>query len=284
VAKGEVHERAKQFEEARAAYRRALTLTPNSPVPPASLARLELAAGNTEAALQAARRAQQSADTRVAGYRIEADVLARTGRHADAARVLERAQQAQPTADGVVALYQARLRANGAAPERVLADWIAANPRDVGVRAVYAEHFQRAGDRQRAVQEYEAAAKVEPNAAVLLNNLAWLYQELGDDRALATARRAHELAPRNAAIADTLGWILVNQGQLDEGIKFLREAADGAPGSVDIQYHLAQALSRKGDKAAAKAVVDRVLQASTGPGATTPEWRSRFEELGRSLR
>ncbi|MCZ8133137.1 MAG: PEP-CTERM system TPR-repeat protein PrsT [Steroidobacteraceae bacterium] len=279
LAKGEVHERSQQLEDARAAYRRALTLAPRSPLPPAALARLELGAKNPDAALDAARRAQQNPETRAAGFRIEAEVLAQLQRFPEAARALEQMQQAQPTAEGAVALYQARVRANAGAPERTLADWIQSNPRDLAVRAAYAEHFQRAGNRARAIQEYEAALKIERNAAVLLNNLAWLYNEVGDKRAVATARRAHELAPRNPAITDTLGWALVNAGQLDEGIRFLREAAAAAPGSVDIQYHLAQALSRKGDKAAAQEVVSRALQAQV-----TPEWRTRFEELGRTLR
>jgi putative PEP-CTERM system TPR-repeat lipoprotein len=276
LGKGEIHERLEQREEARAAYRRALALAPQSPLPPAALARVELAAGNADAALAAARAAQKQPENKVAGLQLEGGVLSQLGRHAEAARAFEQAQAAQPTTQGVVAVYAARLRAGATAPEQVLQDWIRSRPNDMAVRAALAEHWQLQKRNDRAVQEYEAALKLDPNNALFLNNLAWLYSEAKDPRALATAKRAYEIAPRNPAIMDTLGWILFNGNEQQEGLRLLREAAAGAAGSVDIQYHFATALSRSGNAAEARKIAERMLAQNL-----TPEWREKFGALTR---
>jgi putative PEP-CTERM system TPR-repeat lipoprotein len=278
LAKGEVHEQIGQREEARAAYRRALSVAPQSTAPAAALARLELAAGNATAALDAARRAQQSPETRLEGLALEGDVLMQLQRPAEAAKVYEQLQAARPNTQTALRLYSARRAAGAAAPEQVLADWLRANPADVAVRLVLAEHWQGAAQPARAIAEYEALLERQPGNAVALNNLAWLYSLAGDARALATARKAYELAPRVPAIADTLGWILVNSGQVDEGTTLLRDAAKAAPDAKDIQYHLAAALARQGKGTEAREILERILA-----DAAPFESRARAAELSKSL-
>lgn len=280
LAKGEIHEQLGQRAEARAAYRRAASLAPNSAAPAAALARLEIAAGNAEAALAAARRVQQDPTTRAIGLQLEGDVLMQLRRPADAARAYEALQKSQPSAAAAVALYRARLAAKAAAPEESLRTWLESHPTDRAVRLALAEHWQRAGDRARAIAEYEAAVKAKSDDAIALNNLAWLYHETGDARALATAQRAHQLAPRAAAIADTLGVILVATGRVDEGITVLREAASSAPGFAEVQYHLAEALSRKGSNAEAQQILDGILRDAKAPG----DVRTKAEALAKTLR
>jgi putative PEP-CTERM system TPR-repeat lipoprotein len=278
LAKGEVHERGGQREEARTAFRRALAVAPQSTAPAAALARLELAAGNPDAALEAARRAQQSPETRLEGMALEGDVMMQLKRPADAAKVYEQLQAARPSTQGVVRLYSARRAAGATAPEQALADWLRTNPDDVSVRLVLAEHWQGTGEQARAAGEYEALLERQPNNAIALNNLAWLYSLSNDARALPTARKAYELAPRVPAIADTLGWILVNNGQVDEGTVLLREAAKAAPDAKDIQYHLAAALARQQKGTEARQILERILA-----DAAPFEARARATELSQSL-
>jgi len=61
---------------------------------------------------------------------------------------------------------------------------------------------------------------------------------------LETAKRAYELAPASPPILDTYGWILVEKGQVAEGIKYLEQAAKLSPNAQDIQEHLREAKSR----------------------------------------
>ncbi|MDZ7644748.1 MAG: tetratricopeptide repeat protein [Woeseiaceae bacterium] len=76
-----------------------------------------------------------------------------------------------------------------------------------------------------------------PDNFTALNNLAWLYFTSGDSRAEALARRAYEAAPDNGSVADTLGWILVSNGSLDEGVDLLRRAVELSDGRATIRYH-----------------------------------------------
>ncbi len=94
---------------------------------------------------------------------------------------------------------------------------------------------------------------------VALNNLAWEYFQVGDPRAEETARKAHELAPANAAVADTLGWIQVNTGKLEEGITLLRRAVELSNGRAQVRYHLAAALAQAGDTEEARGILRELL-------------------------
>ena len=59
-------------------------------------------------------------------------------------------------------------------------------------------------------------------------------------------KRKRALRPDNGAITDTLGWLLVQQGQLQRGLELLRKAAVQAPNTPAIRYHLAVALAKVG--------------------------------------
>jgi Flp pilus assembly protein TadD len=64
------------------------------------------------------------------------------------------------------------------------------------------------------------------------------------------------------AIGDTLGWILVQKGDTEQGLRFLREAHQGLQDNPDIRYHLAYALNSSGDADAAR---DMLLELKGGP-------------------
>ena len=90
------------------------------------------------------------------------------------------------------------------------------------------------------------------NNGAVLNNLAWLYfQEKNEKkRALGLAKKAYQLVPDNVAILDTYGWLLLETGSLEQGLRLLHKAAKASKHN-SIHYHLAVALARTGDKDAA---------------------------------
>ena len=71
--------------------------------------------------------------------------------------------------------------------------------------------------RPEAKQVYEATLKLDPNNAVVLNNLAFLLAESGGDLddALTKAQRAKQLLPSLFEISDTLGWIYLKKNLAD---------------------------------------------------------------------
>jgi predicted Zn-dependent protease len=97
----------------------------------------------------------------------------------------------------------------------------------------------------------------------VLNNLAWSYYQIRDPRALPTAEQAHKLKPDNAAVADTLGTILTEQGDTKRGLELLQKATAAAPKVPQIRYHLARGLAKAGEKSRARDELERLLAAHT---------------------
>ncbi len=114
-----------------------------------------------------------------------------------------------------------------------------------------------------------------------LTNLAIVLVALRDRGALAPAERAHALAPQDAAVQDTLGWVLVQQGQLERGLRHLREARLREPGNPEIRYHLAAALARAGRPGEARAELEQALK-SDRPFDGAADARRLLGELPRS--
>ena len=111
-----------------------------------------------------------------------------------------------------------------------------------------------------AVAALNDVLAIRPDDPVALNNLAWVYQQQKNPKAVDYARRAYLVAP-GGQTADTLGWILTQQGNPTLGLLLLRQAAARLPQDPSVLYHLAAALDSTGDDAHAGAVLN-VLVAS----------------------
>ena len=111
-----------------------------------------------------------------------------------------------------------------------------------------------------------------PENPAVLNNLATLYYLEGDSRAVATARRANELAPRSAAVLDTYGWLLVESGAVADGLPLLKQADAGAGlTQPEIRLHYVAALARQGQ-------LDEARRSLAQLRAEKPEFPSQSRE------
>jgi tetratricopeptide (TPR) repeat protein len=115
-----------------------------------------------------------------------------------------------------------------------------------------ADRALRAGDYAQAADQYRAILAITPNDALTLNNLAWASVKLNDPKALEYAEKAYSLAPDSPPVMDTLGWMLVEKGEISRGVGLLRKAVESAPTADDIRLNLAKALIRAGDKGAGR--------------------------------
>jgi Tfp pilus assembly protein PilF len=136
-------------------------------------------------------------------------------------------------------------------------------PDAIAVRLALADVYLHDHKTDASIEQYEKVIKAQPKNAAALNNVAWLYYQKGDARAVKMARKAAALAPDSAEVNDTLGWILVNKGELAEGREQLKHAAKLAPDNPSIGYHLAFALSKSGETAKAQKELAVVLKAKT---------------------
>lgn len=129
--------------------------------------------------------------------------------------------------------------------EEFLQTWIETFPKSNVASLMMAVTAQGKNNVDDALTWYEKAVELNPNLPAAWNNLAWLYYERKDPRALEFAKKAYEMAPNVAPIADTYGWILVEKGELAKGIELLTKAAELAPDSKEIADHLKEAKSRQ---------------------------------------
>ncbi|HEX6623847.1 MAG TPA: tetratricopeptide repeat protein [Pyrinomonadaceae bacterium] len=118
-----------------------------------------------------------------------------------------------------------------------------------------------------AEQFYRRALSVQPDEPISANNLAMLYADHGKgnpDEAMRLAQEVVRRFPDEPGFADTLGWVYYKKGlhaaaveQLDKAVK--AAAARGGDNSL-YRYHLGMALAARGDKARARAELQKCLQ------------------------
>ena len=143
--------------------------------------------------------------------------------------------------------------------EKRLLAWLSTHPQDASIRAALAESLIKRKQYKAATEHYLALNKSNPNNLLVLNNLAWSLFESKDSRALAFAEQALKLKPDSPSVMDTLGWILVQQGQTERGIMLLKQALAKAPDAAEIQFHLASAFAQSGDRPRAQSELERLL-------------------------
>ena len=78
------------------------------------------------------------------------------------------------------------------------------------------------------------------------------------------AARMYAKYPGDPAPADTLGWVLFNQGKLAQALPLLRFAAVGAPRNPTHRYHYGAALLKDGQTEAGRNELAAALQLSGG--------------------
>lgn len=120
----------------------------------------------------------------------------------------------------------------------------------VGVVSELALVLDKSGRKPEAREVYEAALKLDPNNAPVLNNLAFLLAETGGnlDEALSKAQRARELQPDLDSALDTIGWIYLKKDIVDTAVRIFGGLVEKHNDHATYHYHLAVALSRKGDR------------------------------------
>ncbi len=166
---------------------------------------------------------------------------------------------------------------------RFIESWIEENPRHLGSRHLYGQMLMREQDWSKAQSVYEELQAAGVEDVVLLNNLATCYRHLGDPRALPTAQAAYDMAPNDPRVADTYGWILTQEGRVEEGLALLREAFARASTSPQIRYHIGLALAQLGRADEAREEIEAALDANERFSARE-EARSLLERLRESFR
>ena len=239
---------AGDFESARSLLTAGLVASPRNYQLYQDLAMIDLRSTGIEAALATAERLISQDRDFALIKALKGDIFMAANRGQDAVNAYKEAMANGPSSVLATRLAAAQLRTGEPNDSiKTLADWVAKNPTDLAAVEQLAE-TQIGTDRlPDAKVNLESILKAKPHDAVALNNLAWVYQQLGDARAQDLARQAYILSP-GAQTADTLGWILTAAGNADTGVTLLRQASAEAPNDPRVQYHYAVALKETGKK------------------------------------
>jgi predicted Zn-dependent protease len=248
-----------QDEAAVAVIREGLKVRPGNSVLLQAYVTVTYRVSGLDAALALADALRRDPANLPAAQLLKGTVYMAANRPADAAAAFA-AERAVAPFGGLILAEAAALKAAGQAGQMraLLRDWVARQP-DPAVSDALATLEIENSHFDAAVSALQDVLAARPEDVMALNNLAWVYQQLHDPKALALARRAYLLAPANGQIADTLGWILTQQGQPATGALLLRQAAARLPQDPGIQYHLAVALNDAGQRQQASEVLNAIL-------------------------
>lgn len=227
------------------------------------LAFMRLHDNNLADALALAKKLGQQPASRVAGLTLAGDLYMASKSYAKAVQAYQQGLNIRPDGPLVVKSFLA-LSASGAKdPTAILREWLVKHPDDDAMRLLLAGYAMDHAQNASAAAQYAKVLQRHPSNVDALNNLAWIYTEQHNPKALALAGRAYKLAPASAGVSDTYGWALVAANQPKAALPILARAVKAAPGTPAIQYHLAVAQARTGHTADALATLGG-LQKSGG--------------------
>ena len=246
-------------ERAEEVLRESLQSNPDHIPTSVMLASLYARAGDVDRAIRTARTLLQHSPDTIGPKVLLAELLYSNKEYDEASGLYDEALELSDNRDLAVRAYRLRADSGLATPEAPLLSYLSARPADSDVRMILAQDYQARGNNDGAVVAYEKVVATAADNHVALNNLAWIYFTQGNAQAEALARQANELAPDNGSVVDTLGWILLKTGSVDEGVEYLRKAVDLSDGEAEIRYHLAVGLAEAGAIDEARSLLDEIL-------------------------
>jgi len=244
------------------------------------LTEINIHSGDYAKAEQHARGIGERYPARGLGLRLMGDLAIARGQFSPAITAYRAALAKEKTIDTVLRLYRAySLAGDTAKGLTVLEQWLQDNPDDLLALRVLADGRLVSGNLAAARANYERLLQRRPDDVEVLNNLAQVALQQGDKKALEFAERAYRLANGEASVVDTLGWVLVQQGQLDRGVGLLRDARLRDASNPAIRYHYAAALAMTGREAEARSELKEVLKGGAAFGEIE-EARKLQRQLG----
>ena len=260
----QLQEAAGDLVEAKQSLQRVRELDPAHQGTQTSLVRNMLARGEDAAAAELARSLVESHPDRATGYVLLGDIAMWRDDYAQATTYYTKAYIKEQNWSITRRLFLAR-RANGVHDAGLLeSSCQQQDERRRDCLLLLADAYRATGKPSRAIQVYQDLLSDAPNDAGVINNLADAYVGVNNERAEQLARRALALEPDSPVVMDTLGWILVGQGEFEEAVRLLQRAHVRLASNPLVKFHLAVALRQNGENSEADRLFREIIAVAPG--------------------
>lgn len=280
----DIQMRGNDLDNARRTIERGLQAAPGDADLQYQSFKLALLKKQPDEARKIALQLQKDRPGNVLGWVLEGELEAAQQHWGPAATAYRKALDKSPP-PSLVTKYLHVLKLGGRAAEAsaFAAARLKSNPNDLVLMFYLGDLAQQGGDLKQARQYYEEVLRRNSEHLLALNNLATVHLAQKQPGALALARRAALLAPREPAVLDTLAQAQAAEGSLADAVATQRQAVTLAPDNPDLRLSLAGLLLRNGDKAEARQQLPRLAKLGAG-FARQGELNEVLKELGASSR
>jgi putative PEP-CTERM system TPR-repeat lipoprotein len=269
----------KERPAARQSLRRALELKADQLDAQRRLILLDIEDKNFASAAQIARTVQEQRPKEPTGLVLQGDVASAQRNWDAAARSYRSALQLRAAPETATKLH-AVLLASGKAvdADKFAASWFKDHPKDVVFLVYMGELALGRKDYTAAEKYYLAALSLQPESALVLNNLAWVSGQLRKPGAIEYAERANKLAPNQPILMDTLATLLAEKGEYGPAIELQTRALALQPDNSALRLGLAKIYIKSGDKAKARGELESLAKL----GSDQP-WQAEVNALLKTL-
>jgi tetratricopeptide (TPR) repeat protein len=263
VQLGIAQQQLAQWDGAIAAFTAAKALTPGDAEIDAYLVQANLTARRYDRAEALAREALSRDADQPRMVRLRAQALLKSGKAAEANKLLEDGIARQPDSRelvvGLADLYADQKRTDDALRLIEQARKKFGDDEALAMRA--ANVYEGGGRLAEAEKELRKLMSADPLNAEAMNSLSYMLAEhnVRLPEAVDLAQRAVKIEPGNPAYLDTLGWALFKQGKTDEAADPMAKAAAALTGNSVIQDHHGDVLAKRGRSADAITAWERAL-------------------------
>jgi len=268
MAEGRLHESRNDYARASVAFERAATMAPNVADPLVALVRLDLMQKQAE---HARRRLESIVSTNPShpyAYGLLGEVSSILGRRDAAAAHYRQATKINPAWVtpwlNWVSLMQAQRQPDQAI--KIVQEGLVANPSSEELHMLLASLLADRGSIDEAIASYETVLRINPRNLLSANNLATLLADYKQDpphleRAFLLSRDFEKEAP-HPLFLDTVGWVRLKMGHMEDALRLIKEAINKAPDSPVLNYHFGTALYRTGKKHESKLYLGKALKST----------------------
>lgn len=265
MAEGRLYEAQRDYLKATGAFERAANMAPAAADPLVALIRLEL----TQKQIERARRRLEAIVTAHPSHQYAHGLLAEVwtllGRQDVAAEQYREATRLNPAWVTPWLNWASLLQTQQ--PDqaiKILQEGVTANSASEELHMLLASVLAHRGLIDEAITSYEKVLQINPRNILSANNLAALLADHRQDpshleRAFLLSRDFEKEAP-HPLFLDTVGWVRLKMGHLEDGLRLIQQAAAKAPDLPAINYHFGSALYQSGKKLEAKMYLSKALK------------------------